>query len=239
VRLRWKPTSLREYTHAAPQRLAMPLRRRYYMEARPGWIARLPVGARRRLSLEDDSAVGTRKVELGPGERPQQGYLHVDTDPWAQHVELLVTDRGLPLPDDWAEEILAIHVLEHVPPAALVSTLEDWHRCLRSGGFLQVHVPDSRRLCRQFADERDNGRKWALMGALLGMYATPRVNGPTWLSQPADHQIFFDEDIVSWALGEAGFARVENLTGKITDVHTEAWSELVPNLSLIFRAHKA
>ncbi len=183
------------------------------------------------------SAIGSRRIELGPGSRPSDGYIHVDTDPWAAHVDVLLTGATLPFDTGWAEEILAIHVLEHVPPALLVPTLQEWRRCLGRSGFLQVHVPDSRRLAGQFATEEDPARKWALMGALLGMYANPTVDHPSKLSQPADHQILFDAELLTWALREAGFVRVEDLTGTTTDVHTEGWRGLVPNLSLIFRAY--
>jgi hypothetical protein len=202
------------------------------------WLCKLPARLRTRLGIDDDSAIGTRRLELGPGSRPQPGYVHADTDPWASHVELRLKGRRLPLSDGWADEILAVHVLEHVAPAEMVPTLAEWRRCLRPGGFLQVHVPDSARLAQQFVDERDLGRKWAVMGALLGMYANPKVDRPTLLSQPADHQVLFDAQILEWALREAGFARLENLTGSVTDVHTEGWRELVPDLSLVVRAYK-
>jgi SAM-dependent methyltransferase len=193
---------------------------------------------RRRLELDDSDAVGSRRIELGPGSRPSAGYIHVDNDPWAAHVDVLLKGAALPFETGWADEILAIHVLEHVPPAQMIPTLQEWRRCLRTGGFLQVHVPDSRALAGRFAAEEDPARKWALMGALLGMYANPTVDHPAKLSQPADHQVLFDTSLLDWALREAGFTVIENLTGSTTDIHTEGWRDLVPNLSLIFRAYK-
>jgi hypothetical protein len=235
---RWMPQTDRDLMRRVPARLARPIRRRYYVDRQLSWLGRLPPKIRRRLELDDREAIGSRKIELGPGWRPSPGYIHVDDDPWAAHVDVLVKGAELPLESDWADEILAIHILEHVPPAQVIATLSEWHRCLRRGGFAQVHVPDSRALASRFADEQDLAQKWALMGALLGMYVNPTVDHPAKISQSADHQVMFDADLLSWALGEAGFAEVEDLTGTMTDVHTEGWREVVPNFSLIFRAFK-
>jgi predicted SAM-dependent methyltransferase len=160
-------------------------------------------------------------------------------DPWAAHLELRVhSDGQIPVPDGWAEEILAIHVLEHVHPSQLAATLAEWGRCLGGGGLLRVHVPDFRALCTAFANEPDIGRRWALMAALNGMYANASVRSPSELSAPADHQTFFDAEILEWTLREAGFEDIRNLTEVESDMHTEGWADLVPRLSLIFTARK-
>src|SRR5438105_15713327 len=127
----------------ALQRLTVPVRRSYYLHARGVWAARrLPAALRSAVGLDDESAIGSRRLEIGGGPHVQQGYLHVDLDRGAHHLEWTAPAWDLPLPDEWASEVLAIHILEHVPPARLVSTLAEWLRVLQPGGRLQVHVPN-------------------------------------------------------------------------------------------------
>lgn len=83
-----------------------PVRRRYYAD---DWgkeaVTRLSAWWRDRLGLDDRSAVGTRRIEIGRGSSPQPGYLHVDVNPWAPHVEVVANAWQLPFSDDWADEI--------------------------------------------------------------------------------------------------------------------------------------
>src|SRR4051812_3495022 len=127
----------------ALHRATAPLRRAYYVDgARHGIVRALPEPARRKLGLEDESAVGSRRIEIGCGPFPQPGYVHVDIDPNARHLEAFAPAWELPFPDAWAKEILAIHSLEHVHPSKLLSTLREWHRVLAPEGFVRVHVPN-------------------------------------------------------------------------------------------------
>jgi predicted SAM-dependent methyltransferase len=105
-----------------------------------------PVRRRREL------ARGTRRVEVGSGGSPQPGYLHIDLDPGSPHLEYVAPADRLPLPDGWADELLASHVLEHVEPRRLRATLREWRRVLRPGGTVVIHTPDSDRLMRRWLE---------------------------------------------------------------------------------------
>ena len=230
--------SLRESARVWMHRVGTPIRRRYY---RDGW-GRRPAKAlssrwRHRLGLDDDDAVGSKRLEIGSGVRPLPGYIHVDLDPFAWHVEAIAPAWRLPFPDNWAEEIVAIHSLEHVHPYFLLPTLTEWRRVLRPGGRLRVHVPNAPRLMECFIGAPLH-KKWALMGALLGMYCTPDVVTPRQLIWPSDHQILFDRDLLRWALESAGYCETVDLTSSLTDVHTDAWKGLVGDFSIIYGASK-
>jgi predicted SAM-dependent methyltransferase len=218
------------------QSLSAPLRRAYYVRERTALEA-CPQRLRAWVGLDDRTAVGSRRVEIGGGSAPTPGYVHVDVDRNAVHVEYYVNGRTLPLPSAWAEEILAIHVLEHVHPADLQATLNEWLRVLVPGGVLRVHVPDSHALMEAYLQARADQR-WSLMGALLGMYANPTVVHPEQLQKPCDHQILFGAQLLRDVLEEAGFVEVEDHSATRADRHTACWRELVPQISLIFEAQK-
>ena len=216
------------------ERLGRPLRRAVYVDGRLGRARRaLPRSVAGGFGLDDEAAVGSRHLELGSGRRPTPGYIHVDVDPGARHVELRADAGHLPLPDGWAREILAIHVLEHVPPRALASVLGEWRRVLAPGGVLRVHVPDSAAIMTRWL-AADVDEKWALSGALLGMYANASVRRPEELQLPCDHQLLFDRDVMRSVLEGAGFSAVRDRTAEIDDVHTTGWKPLVDRISLVF-----
>ena len=219
-------------------RASTPIRRRYY---RDSWgqapATALSANWQRRLGLDDKAGVGSRRLEIGSGDRPQRGYIHVDQDPWAWHVEVVAPAWRLPFPDDWAEEIVAVHSLEHVHPRFLLPTLAEWHRVLKPGGRLRVHVPNAPQIMQRFlVAPRD--AKWALMGALLGMYCSPATAAPSQLIWPSDHQILFDNELLRWAVESAGYHNAVDLTAEQADVHTEAWKDLVSDFSIILEASK-
>jgi predicted SAM-dependent methyltransferase len=234
----WSPANIRALARAAPDRATLRLRRAYYIDGRLGFADRLPGRVRRLTGLDDLEARDSRRLELGSGSRPTRGHIHADTDPWAQHLEFRIRKGAIPIPDGWADEILAIHVLEHIHPTVVVDAVCEWRRCLRLGGLLKVHVPDSRRLCARFAEEPDIGKRWALMGALNGMYANHAVRDPKQLHQPADHQVFFDADTLRWVLSEAGLREIRDVSATETDVHSDGWAPLIENISLIFTAKR-
>jgi predicted SAM-dependent methyltransferase len=220
----------------AVQRVTVPVRRRYYLSGEHRrLVGLLPAGIRRAVGLDDVSAIGSTRLEIGGGPHAQRGFLHVDIDPGAHHLEWVAPAWNLPLPDGWASEIVAVHALEHVEPVRLVETLAEWRRVLTGGGRVQVHVPNGPALMQAFT-ERAVPEKWPIMGSILGMYCSPEVREPGGLRHRSDHQLIFDLELLRWALESAGFGAVRDLTGVAEDRHTDPWRELVPSYSLIVEA---
>jgi hypothetical protein len=86
--------------------------------------------------------------------------------------------------------------------------------------------------------EAPRDMKWALMGALLGMYCSPDTTTPAHLVWQSDHQILFDSELLRWAVETAGYTDAVDVTSEFADIHTEAWRDLVSDFSLIFEARK-
>jgi SAM-dependent methyltransferase len=218
----------------------MAVRRRYYSEGTmASVVGRLPAVARSRLGLDDEGARLNRRIEVGGGPFPRPGYLHVDADPHARHLEARAVAWDLPFPDGWAAEILSIHALEHVHPRLLERTLREWNRVLAAGGVVRVHVPNTPALMQAYLAAQDNRTRWMLSGALLGMYCGPDISGPEDLPTSSDHQILFDAPLLLGSLGHAGFVDLVDLTDTVNDRHTEGWSEVVARYSIVVQGRKA
>ena len=239
--LPWDPPSrrgLRQLSLDSLHQYAAPLRLRYYRDGfGTRFVSRVGPAWQRRLGLDDASAVRTRRIEIGSFARPTPGYIHVDPARSARHVEAYAVAWDLPFNDNFAEEIRAVHVLEHIPPAQLVPSLSEWRRVLAPGGFVQVHVPNGPQLIDAYLSGTRQVKLQA-MSVLLGTESPPEMTGPEDMPYPADHKCIFDIDTLRDVFARAGFDRVDDVTGIESDVHTEAWQHLVSNLSLIVRAVK-
>lgn len=211
------------------------LRRSYYMGDGAATIPWLPDRLARPLGLEDFSAIGTRRIEIGPGPYPTPGFLHMDIEPWGPHLEAIGPMWALPFPNDWAIEIRAIHALEHVHPSQLQDTLREWHRVLHAGGEVLISVPNGPAIMDAFK-RAPIAEKWPLGGSLLGMYCGPDVRDPREMSMRSDHQIVFDWSVLEWALQTSGFSDIQDLSDDWKDRHSEAWDPIVERYSLVARA---
>jgi hypothetical protein len=195
-------------------RFAVPLYRRQYKQTHP---------------------LGEWKIEIGPGRWPTDGYFHVDTWQWGPHLEAIAKMWALPVPDRAATEVRSIHALEHADGPKLIKTLEEWRRVLVPGGKVHVSVPNGPAIMRAF-EKATVAEKWPLMGSILGTYTGPQRQDLSALRSRTDHQFVFDHDVLEWALQQAGFAEVVDLTEQEDDRHSLAWRPMVERYSLIMEA---
>jgi SAM-dependent methyltransferase len=217
-----------------------PLRVRAYRSPGSLWLRVFPAPLRRRWRLEPPSP-GSRRIEIGSGLKPQPGYVHVDVDPDSRSVDLLVSGRSLPLSDGWSDEVLSIHMIEHVPPPRLRATLREWFRVLRDGGMVRIHTPNGEALGRALVESASGARNpfWAVQSAIFGYGPPPDYcTGPERLSERGDHRMVFTFPILRDLLQEAGFSGVEDVSGEDPCYHSLDWEQYVPGLCLEVRAKK-
>lgn len=227
---------IRRRAVAGVDRLFTPVRARYY---RGEWqfVGRLPRPFVLAAGLDDLAAIHSRKVEIGGGPYPTPGYVHVDIGNGARHLEHRSPAWTLPFASGWAEEILAVHSLEHVHPSAILKTLREWHRVLLPGGRLEIHVPNTPDLFNAFV-AGDVRAKWALNGAILGMSCPPTVADPQELTHSAQHQILFDFPLLDDLLARTQFVDVVDCTSQLEDRHSVDWALHLESFSLIVTCRK-
>ncbi len=181
-------------------------------------------------------AAGDRRIEVGSGFSPRPGYLHVDALPGLPQLDLVATD-ALPLPDDWADEVLAVHMVEHVPAGRLQDVLRGWRRVLRPGGRLVLHTPNGTALARAYLDGGLEAR-WPVLAAMYGYDRAPwDASSAGALGTFADHRMLFDLPLLQQQLVEAGFTDVADVSGQDPDCHhTRDWAPWVTGLCLEVQA---
>ena len=146
------------------------------------------------------------------------------------------------------EELLAVHVLEHIHPKSIHRTLTEWRRVLAPGGFAEIHVPDASTILPAYLAAPIE-QKWDLLVAIFGTTSDPLApkRGPGSRGRNATqavldhHNVIYDFELLRHVLLQAGFDRVDDVSDQVTDRHNETWreSDLVSRISLVVRAYAA
>lgn len=120
------------------------------------------------------------RISLGCGRHTMDGWFCIDAvqDSRASRQLDMVSDvKKINLPDGCAQEILAVHLWEHLYRWECDDTIEEWKRLLRPKGKLALEMPDLMKFCRNILDGV-KGRKHEDQFGLWGAYGDPFTKDP-------------------------------------------------------------
>ena len=144
------------------------------------------------------------KLNLGCGDKILPGYTNVDVvDSRAGSKPDVICDiRELtPFEDNTADEILAVHVVEHFWRWEVVDILREWVRVLKSGGEMALECPNLLSACRTILDDpiasampdqRGQRSMWVLYG------------DPAWKDPLMCHRWGYTPNSLAQVMHEAG-----------------------------------
>lgn len=148
---------------------------------------------------------GSVKVNLGCGNHLLQGYVNVDLVQGRAGIQpdLICDIRYLTyFPDGFADEILAVHVIEHFWFWEVVEILKEWKRVLKPGGRLVIECPNLTNAAKEFLEDPDN----AAMGGVAGQRSMwPLYGDPSWQDPLMCHRWGYTPRSLSGVLTAAGF----------------------------------
>jgi hypothetical protein len=138
------------YTNIKPTR-PLTLDDKEFIDRR--WVDRLPEGTGSYKSviaklLEEGQPI---KFNMGCGRDRIDGYLGVDIH--SDTADIKQDIMKLDLPEQCADEILASHVIEHIPQHRASKVLEKWLATLKDGGMLVMETPDLAGLCKDYLEQ--------------------------------------------------------------------------------------
>lgn len=150
-----------------------------------------------------DPSTPAKKLNLGSGSNLLEGYDNIDLyyeDPGVIKMDI----RRLDYPDNSVDEVLASHVLEHLPFRDVNVAVSEMHRVLKPGGVAYVEVPDLEAAMRLWLSLPEEQR-WHSK-AFAGLFGSQEQEGNF-------HRTGFTKARLSKVLAEAGFrwVRVEHL----------------------------
>jgi glycosyltransferase involved in cell wall biosynthesis len=111
------------------------------------------------------------KLNLGCGGQLVDGYINIDlTDPRADVLHDATKINEIYSPGS-VDEIMAIHLLEHISPYRVGETLTMWHGLLKKDGKLVLELPDVEKLCNAFATA-DKAMRYGILNCIYGAVNT-------------------------------------------------------------------
>lgn len=127
------------------------------------------------------------RLNLGCGKKLWEGFINIDfPSNWSGKKPDIEADlRNIPLPDDYADEAHAIHVIEHFYAWEAADVVREWLRIIKPGGKLVIECPNLEKLLWFFAYPgpiNDRMTMW-------GLYGDPGYQDPSmchkWAYTPA------------------------------------------------------
>jgi len=123
---------------------------------------------------------GIDKLEIGSGNNPESGYIHLDILPHLRGLDIQSDVRKTPIPNDYvSKEIRAVHIMEHFchpkysgepmrkKYGTTLEVLKEMYRILKPGGEFYMVTPDFEKICASSADKRVRNywlQRWAVGG---------------------------------------------------------------------------
>lgn len=143
------------------------------------------------------------RLNLGSGGVEYPGFLSVDLHDRRANIIMDITK--LDFPENSVQEMIAIHVLEHISPYIVLDTLKLWNKILKPGGKLTLELPDLESLCERYV-KANTGQRYGLANCIYGSVNTTSEGEPSDITSP--HLFGWDKQQIFDQLCNAGFVNI-------------------------------
>ncbi len=135
------------------------------------------------------------RLNVGSGDKYFPGWCNVD-----RNGDPDVYSNAFPLPfeTDAADELWAIHLLEHLHRRDASQALHEWYRVLKPGGKLALELPSLDKIAQLIVKGEKNMRL-----TVMGLFGDPRDEKPDMM-----HQWCWSQAELTEALSGVGFQQI-------------------------------
>lgn len=161
-----------------------------------------------------------RKLQIGSGHNPLQGWLNTDLEVEKGLIYLDAT-KPLPMPDSSMDYVFSEHMFEHIPYQDGNKFLKEANRVLKSGGKIRIATPDLDFLIRLYLEiDTDLVRRYVKFEvdryiSYPKAYTRGNVINNTFRNW--GHQFIYDFEMLSLTLADAGFTDIVRSTPNQSD----------------------
>jgi len=174
------------------------------------WVDRLPKNTNdifTKLNIFTEAKMPI-KFNMGAGQDRFEGYINIDK--YNSNAEVQADFFDLNLSNDVADEVLASHVIEHIPQHRVYELLTKWYSLIKPKGKLVLELPNLEELCKDFLQQNDEDR-WSTAMCMFGAYVeedTPETREKGALSP---HLFGYYPKSLTKILTDVGFKEVKIL----------------------------
>jgi len=171
---------------------------------------------RLRLKKTSDLAAGNDqrldpapiRINLGCGDKVLPGYINVDTaySRRERSPDVVADLRSIPFDDNFADEAIAIHVIEHFYLWEAADVLLEWRRILKPGGRLVLECPNILEAARQLVKRPDLAVERGGKSGQTVMW--PLYGDPGWRDPLMCHKWGYTPDSLKFLLSDLSFRDV-------------------------------
>lgn len=171
-----------------------------------------------QISIMRNSGKKERFLEIGPGLNRISGFETLNIVAAGDVDYVFDASKKLPFKDNSFDLIYTSHILEHIPWFKTKDTLLEWCRILKSGGRIEIWVPDAMVILNEL-HKAENGESDTIPDDWKNL--NPNNNRYLWVSgrlfygarkdYPSWHMALFTEGYLKKVLSEVGFTSVTSM----------------------------
>lgn len=176
------------------------------------WHSRLPKGSNHKNIIEETIAEGREvKLNIGCGRDKLEGYIGVDK--YDESADINEDFFEVEIPNDSVDEILASHLIEHIPHHRGPELFKKWFDNLKPNGKLIMELPDLEGLCKAFVETEDDKERYWLTVCMYGVAHGEEIPSEDVIKNgtKSPHLWGYYPKVISEILTEIGYKNIQIL----------------------------
>lgn len=142
-----------------------------------------------------------------------ESQLNID---WSSEIFIYNIQKPLPFKDDSFETVYASHLLEHLYLKNTREFLSECFRVIKPGGILRIMVPNLRKLCENYMDDKNILAGDKFIDSLNMVEKSEQKKGLFYkvyglLTNFHSHKWMYDGKSLSFYFHEAGFSEIKEM----------------------------
>lgn len=167
------------------------------------------------------------KLEIGPGTAPL-GNEYETVDAFQHHNPTylfdIVNTPEWPIEDNKYEEVVAIHVLEHIEAKCLDNIFRNVYRILKPSGVFRVHVPNGPVIVRRYLETEDTNAEFEVLNTCI--YGCESTESTKYAYA---HKLLFTPKFLMKKFIDNRYNEIKDVTTEISDRHDPYWQWVCKN----------